>query len=137
MLTVHWFPWGHMQMTALQALIAMHARWLVQNTTSPQPTKQKFTTLTYAHKNNPKCNVHVDNNVTGWTCLAIAPVGHCECGNNHFDLRQQQDLAQELGAGDYDAHNHSAYERYTNGVARTLIRQYRPCRANPNIRVQL
>jgi len=33
--------------------------------------------------------------------------GHFVYGNNYFDLHQQQDLAQELGDGDYDLHNHS------------------------------
>ena len=33
MLTVHWFPWGRMGTIILQALIAMHELWLVQNTT--------------------------------------------------------------------------------------------------------
>ena len=33
MLTVPWFPWGRMRTITLQALIAMHARWLVPNTT--------------------------------------------------------------------------------------------------------
>ena len=32
-LTVHWFPWGRMRTITYQALIALNARWLVQNTT--------------------------------------------------------------------------------------------------------
>ena len=31
-LTVHWFSWGRVRTITLQALIAMHARWLAENT---------------------------------------------------------------------------------------------------------
>jgi len=40
MLTVHWFPWGRMRTITLQALIATHARWLVQITTTRFPVKR-------------------------------------------------------------------------------------------------
>jgi len=82
--------------------------------------KTEFHNVVMPSPGNPKCNIHVDKNVT---VLA----GHCDSGNNHFDLHQQQDLAQELGDGDYDVCNHSSCE-HKNEVARTIIRQYRPCR---------
>jgi len=122
MLTVHWFPWGRMQTIRLQALISdCCVRTMIS-------TKHHIPSTDKAEVHNVVIpNVRVDKNVIGPTCLAVALVGRCECGNNYFDLRQQQDLAQELGDGDYDVHNHSAYEHYKNEVARTLIRQYRPC----------
>jgi len=44
------------------------------------------------------------------TCLAFALVDHCEYGsNNHLDdLHHKQYVAQELGDGCYDVHNHWA-----------------------------
>jgi len=66
---------------------------------TPHPSTDKAevhnVVIRLQEKSEMERSLHLYKNVVGLTCLAVALVGHCECGTNHFDLRQQQDQAQE------------------------------------------
>jgi len=79
---------------------------ITRNHHIPSADKAEVNNVIIQSPENLKCNVHIDKNITGLTCLVVTLVGHCECDNHHFDLRQQQDQAQELGDGNYNIHNH-------------------------------
>ena len=77
MLTLHWFPWGCMRTITLQALIAMHARWLAQNNTDTGQ-QHRLATSNNRHQDVSQIRLKTVN-----TCVSYADI--CQHLRDHFD----------------------------------------------------